>query len=92
LSIFAQLSFAAIKAKAIFDSNAAIHGLFPAGLEVPVLSPEAFPANPDHLLILSPVFHAEIMKSIWHKLGSATQIHIPLMGHYRKDEYPYKLV
>jgi len=89
LSIFAQLSFVGIKALAIFDSNATVHGLYPAGMDVAVLSPNEFPQDPAHLLILSPAFHAEILKGIWNKIGPETQIHIPMVGHFIKNNYPF---
>ena len=90
MSIFAQLSFAGIKASAIFDSNSSIWGLYPAGMDIPVSSPIHFPENPEHLLILSPAFHAEILESMWHKIGPETQIHIPLVGHFTRDNYSNK--
>ena len=91
LSIFAQLSYSGIKATAIFDSNPHIHSLYPAGLNVPVLSPKDFPQNPAHLLILSPAFHAEILKGIWFRIGPETLIHIPLVGQFTRDNYPFFL-
>ena len=87
---YAILASFGVEAASIFDSNPEIGGKFVSGINSPIEGPNAFPDQPDHLLVLSPPNHRSIIDGIQSKLKASTMIHIPLVGRYSYEEYAAK--
>jgi SAM-dependent methyltransferase len=87
LTTYAILSDHGIRLKGLFDSNPEIHGMYVSGVDLPISSPDEFPADAKDLLILSPPNHVSIINGIKHKLHPDITIHVPFIGHLTLSDY-----